>query len=134
LVWDSQVKSASAQKFTDAFTKKFGKPPENQAWGDYMSTKHVAQAMNELKTTDSTKIAEHLEKGAKFDVMKSREGYYRNWDHQLMQEMYTVRFKPANEVTNKWELFTLSAPVPAANQSLEVIAPTREDNACTMPA
>ena len=134
LVWDSQVKSASAQKFTEAFTKKYGKPPENQAWGDYMSTKHVAQAMNELKTTDSTKIVEHLEKGAKFDVMKSRDGYYRNWDHQLMQEMYTIRFKPANEVTNKWELFTLSAPVPGANQSLEIIAPTREDNACTMPA
>jgi len=134
LVWDSQVKSASAQKFTEAFTKKYGKPPENQAWGDYMSTKHVAQAMNELKSTDSTKIVEHLEKGAKFDVMKSRDGYYRNWDHQLMQEMYTIRFKPANEVTNKWDLFTLSAPVPGANQSLEVIAPTREDNACTMPA
>ncbi len=134
LVWDSQVKSASAQKFTEAFTKKYGKPPENQAWGDYMSTKHVAQAMNELKTTDSTKIVEHLEKGAKFDVMKSRDGYYRNWDHQLMQEMYTIRFKPASEVTNKWELFTLSAPVPGASQSLEIIAPTREDNACTMPA
>ena len=134
LVWDSQVKSASAQKFTDAFTKKYGKPPENQAWGDYMSTKHVAQAMNELKTTDSTKVAEHLEKGAKFDVMKAREGYYRNWDHQLMQEMYTIKFKPANEVKDKWDLFTLSAPVPGANQSLEVIAPTREDNNCTMPA
>ena len=134
LVWDSQVKSASAQKFTDAFTKKYGKPPENQAWGDYMSTKHVAQAMNEIKTTDSTKIAEHLEKGAKFDVMKSREGYYRNWDHQLMQEMYTIRFKPASEVKDKWDLFTLSAPVPGASQSLEVIAPTREDNNCTMPA
>jgi branched-chain amino acid transport system substrate-binding protein len=134
LVWDSQVKSASAQKFTDAFTKKYGKPPENQAWGDYMSTKHVAQAMNEIKSTDSAKLVEHLEKGAKFDLMKSREGYYRNWDHQLMQEMYTIRFKPANEVTNRWELFTLSAPVPGASQSLEIIAPTREDNACTMPA
>ncbi len=74
--------------------KKYGKPPENQAWGDYMSTKHVAQAMNEIKSTDSTKIVEHLEKGAKFDIMKTREGYYRNWDHQLMQEMYTITFKP----------------------------------------
>ena len=114
LVWDSQVKTASSQKFTDAFVKKYGKPPENQAWGDYMSTKHVAQAMNELKTTDSTKIVEHLEKGAKFDILKSREGYYRNWDHQLMQEMYTITFKPAAEVKDKWDLFTLSAPVPAA--------------------
>jgi len=134
LVWDSQVQTPSARKFTDAFTKKYGKPPENQAWGDYMSTRHVAQAMNEIKSTDSTKLAEHLEKGAKFDVLKSREGYYRNWDHQLMQEMYTVRFKPAAEVKDKWDLFTLSAPVPAADQSLEVIAPTKEDNNCTMPA
>jgi branched-chain amino acid transport system substrate-binding protein len=134
LVWDAQVKTPSAQKFTDAFTKKYGKPPENQAWGDYMSTKHVAQAMNEIKSTDSAKLAEHLEKGAKFDVLKSREGYYRNWDHQLMQEMYTIRFKPPAEVKDKWELFTISAPVPGANQSLEVIAPTKEDNNCTMPA
>ena len=134
LVWDSQVKSPSAQKFTDAFTKKYGKPPENQAWGDYLSTKHVAQAMNELKTTDSTKIVEHLEKGARFDVLKTREGYYRNWDHQLLGEMYTIRFKPANEVKSQWDLFTLSPPVPAASESLEVLAPTREENACTMPA
>ena len=134
LVWDSQVKSPSAQKFTDAFVKKYGKPPENQAWGDYLSTKHVAQAMNELKTIDSTKIAEHLEKGARFDVLKTREGYYRNWDHQLLGEMYTIRFKPASEVKSQWDLFTLSPPVPAASESLEALAPTREENACTMPA
>ena len=134
LVWDSQVQTPSSKRFTDAFVKKYGKPPENQAWGDYMSTKHVAQAMNEIKSIDSTKVVEHLEKGAKFDILKTREGYYRNWDHQLMQEMYTITFKPAAEVKDKWDLFTLSAPVPAANQSLEVIAPTREENNCTMPA
>ncbi len=134
LVWSHQVKTPSAQKFIDAFTKKYGKPPDNQAWGDYLSTKHIAQAMNELKTTDSTKIAEHLEKGAKFDVLKGREGYYRNWDHQLMMEMYTVRFKPADQVKNQWDIFDTSAPVPSASASLESIAPTREENNCTMPA
>ena len=123
-----QVNSPTAQKFTAAFTKKYGKPPENQA-GATTVDKHLAQAMNELKTTDSTKVAEHLEKGAKFDVLKSREGYYRDWDHQLMQQMYTVTFKPEAQVKDKWNLFNLSAPVPAENQSLEIIAPTRgEEN------
>ena len=56
------------------------------------------------------------------------------WDHQLMQEMYTITFKPAAEVKDKWDLSMLSAPVPVANQSLEVLAPTREENNCTMPA
>jgi len=134
LVWDSQLKTPASQRFTEAFVKKYGKPPENQAWGDYMSTKHVAQAMNEIKSTDSTKVVEHLEKGAKFDILKAREGYYRGWDHQLMQEMYTITFKKAADVKDRWDLFTLSPPVPAAGQSLEVIAPTREENNCTMPA
>jgi len=125
LVWSHEVKTPAAKKFTDAFIKKYGRPPENQAWGDYLSAKHLVQAMNELKSTDSTRIAEYLEKGAKFDVLKTREGYYRNWDHQLMQEMYTIRFKPAAEVKDRWDLFTVSAPVPEAKQSLEVIAPTR---------
>ena len=47
-----------------------------------------------------------MEKGAKFDVLKTREGYYRNWDHQLMQEMYTIRFLPAAEIKDKWDIFT----------------------------
>ncbi len=134
LVWDSQVKTPSSQRFVEAFVKKYGKPPENQAWGDYLSTKHVAQAMNAIKSTDSTKVVEHLEKGAKFDILKTREGYYRDWDHQLMQQMYTLTFKPEAEVKDRWDLFTLSAPVPAADQSLEVLAPTRTENSCTMPA
>ena len=134
LVWDSQVKTPSSQRFVEAFTKKYGKPPENQAWGDYLSTKHVAQAMNAIKSTDSTKVVEHLEKGAKFDILKTREGYYRDWDHQLMQQMYTLTFKPPEQVKDRWDLFTLSAAVPAADQSLEVLAPTKTENNCTMPA
>jgi branched-chain amino acid transport system substrate-binding protein len=134
LVWDAQVKTPSSQRFVEAFVKKYGKPPENQAWGDYLSTKHVSQAMNEIKSTDSTKVVEHLEKGAKFDILKTREGYYRDWDHQLMQQMYTLTFKPEAEVKDRWELFTLSEAVPAANQSLEILAPTKTENSCTMPA
>jgi branched-chain amino acid transport system substrate-binding protein len=134
LVWDSQVKTPSSQRFVEAFVKKYGKPPENQAWGDYLSTKHVAQAMNQIKSTDSTKVVEHLEKGAKFDILKTREGYYRDWDHQLMQQMYTLTFKPADQVKDRWDLFTLSEAVPAADQSLEVLAPTKAENNCTMPA
>jgi branched-chain amino acid transport system substrate-binding protein len=134
LVWSHQVKTPSSQRFVEAFTKRYGKPPDNQAWGDYLSMKHLAQAMADIKSTDSTKVAEHMEKGAKFDVLKTREGYYRSWDHQLMQEMYTIRFLPTAEIKNQWDIFATSPPVPGTNESFEVIAPTREDNNCTMPA
>jgi branched-chain amino acid transport system substrate-binding protein len=132
LVWDSQVQTPSSKRLPRP-SRKSGKPPENQAWGDYMSTKHVAQAMNEIKSIDSTKVVEHLEKGAKFDILKTREGYYRNWDHQLMQEMYTITFKPAAEVRTGGTFHAVGAG-PCCEPEPEVIAPTREDNNCTMPA
>jgi len=133
-VWHHLVDTPTSKAYVEKFTKKYGKPPENQAWGDYLSTKHVAQAMNEIKSTDSTKVVEHLEKGAKFDILKTREGYYRDWDHQLMQQMYTLTFKPPEQVKDKWDLFTLSAPVPANDPPLDILAPTRAENNCTLPA
>ena len=78
-----------------AFQKKYGKLPDNQSWGDYNSLKIVAQSMNEIKSADPQKIAEHLRKGAKFDVMKAREAYFRPYDNQMIMEMYAVRSKGA---------------------------------------
>jgi branched-chain amino acid transport system substrate-binding protein len=125
------VNNPSAQKFTDAFTKRWGKPPENQAWGDYLSVKVLAQAMAETKSTDSAALVKHLESGAKFDVLKSREGYFRNWDHQLIAEMYSIRPKPKNQQKDKWDILLVGPPVPGKDQDPELIAPTREENACT---
>jgi branched-chain amino acid transport system substrate-binding protein len=86
--------------------------------------------MQETKTTDVQKLIAYLESGVKFDVLRAREGYFRPWDHQLMFEMYTV--KPAEgKPASKWDVMQTSAPVPGQNESLEVLAPTREENACT---
>ena len=130
VVWHHLIDTPSSKAFVAAFTKKYGKPPENQAWGDYMALKIMAQSMNELKTTDQTKIVEHLEKGAKFDVLKTREGYFRAQDHQLMQEMYAITALPADQIKNQWDIFTSSPPVPGPNESLEVIASTQDEATC----
>ena len=114
------------------FIKRHGKPPENQAWGDYTVMKMMAQAMNDLKSTDSMKVIEHFEKGAQFDIMKGRPGYFRSWDHQLMQQMYTLTPKKKGAARDKWDFLQLGATVPNANESLEIIAPTREENPCNI--
>jgi branched-chain amino acid transport system substrate-binding protein len=36
------------------------------------------------------------------------------------------------EIRNNWDIFRSSAPVPAASESLEVIASTAEENECRM--
>ena len=130
VVWHHLIDTPATRKFVGDFTKRYNRPPENQAWGDYNAIKLMAQAMAETKSTDSIKLVEHFEKGAKFGLMKTREGYFRKADHQMMHEMYTVQALPAGEIKNNFDIFRSSGPVPAAGESLEVIATTAEENEC----
>lgn len=82
--------------------------------------------------TEPTKLIAHWEKGPKFDVMKTRPGYFRASDHQFMHEMYTVDALPANEIKNQWDIFKSSAPAPGPDEDLEVIATTKEVAECKM--
>jgi branched-chain amino acid transport system substrate-binding protein len=133
VVWHHLLQTPGSKAFVAAFTKKYGKPPENQAWGDYTAMKIVAQTMAEIKSLESPKIIEHFEKGAKFDLLKTREGYFRASDHQLMQEMYMITALPVDKIKNQWDIFTSGDPVQGPNESLEVIAATKEENSCTFP-
>ena len=66
--------------------------------------------------------------------MKARKGYFRAWDHQLMQEAYPFTVKPKGEMKDKWDMLALGAAVPGANEPLEVISPTKTQNPCEMKA
>ena len=132
LVWHHLIDTPGSKAFVAAFTKKYGKPPENQAWGDYITMKILAQSMTDAKTADPLKIIEHWEKEPKFDLLKTREGYFRKYDHQLMHEMYAVEALKASEIKNQWDIYKVAPPVPAANEPLDAIASTKEENACNM--
>ena len=75
-----------------------------------------------------------FEKGAKYDLLKTRQGYFRASDHQLMHEMYAITALPADKIKNQWDIFTSSPPVPGPDEDLEVIAATKEENSCTFPS
>jgi len=132
LLWHHLLETPGSKTFVDTFRKKYGKPPENQAWGDYQTLKIMARAMNEAKSIDPVKIVEFFESGAKFDIGKAREGYFRKADHQMMQEMYTITALPVAEIKNDYDIFKAGAAVPEANENLEVIAATAEENTCKM--
>jgi branched-chain amino acid transport system substrate-binding protein len=133
LIWHHMVDTPSSKKFVEAFTKKYGKPPENQCWGDYNSLKIVAQSFTEIKAADPQKLAEHLRKGAKFDILKSREGYFRAYDNQMVQEMYAVRAKDSDKMKDQWDIYDPLGSVPGPNEDLEALAPPK-DGTCKMQA
>jgi branched-chain amino acid transport system substrate-binding protein len=45
--------------------------------------------------------------------------------------MYAVQALKASELKNQWDIYRPSPPIPGPNEELEVIAPTKEENACT---
>jgi len=132
LVWHHLIDTPASRKFVADFTARYKRPPENQAWGDYNAMKLIAQAMQETKSIEATKIVEHFEKEAKFPLMKTRDGYFRKADHQMMHEMYTVKGLPLAQIRNDYDIFTSSPPVPSANEPLDVIATQGDEIECKM--
>lgn len=133
LLWHHLVDTPGSKRYVEAFTKAYGKPPENQSWGDYNSLKLVVQSFSEMKSADPQKLAEHLRKGAKFDIMKAREGYFRAYDNQMVQDMYAVRAKDAAKMKDQWDIYDALGTVPGPTEDLEILAPPK-DGSCKMTA
>jgi branched-chain amino acid transport system substrate-binding protein len=131
-VWYHTSDVPASKTFVANFAKKYGKPPENHAWIEYVSLKMMAQAMNETKSTDTDRLIGYFEKETEFDILKGRKGYFRSWDHQLMQEAYPFTVKAKGHAKDKWDMLELGGAIPGANESLETIALTKEQNPCSM--
>jgi branched-chain amino acid transport system substrate-binding protein len=131
-VWHHELNIPGSKAFVAAFQKKYSKVPENHAWIEYVSMKIVQQAIHETKGTDTEKLIAYLESEAQFDLLKSRKGYFRSWDHQLMQEAYPFTVKPKGQAKDKFDFLKFGDAVPGPNQPLELLAPSKADNACKM--
>jgi branched-chain amino acid transport system substrate-binding protein len=131
-VWYHTLDVPGSKTFVENFIKRNGKPPENHAWIEYVSLKLMAQAINEIKSTDTDKLIAHFEKGSEFDILKARKATFRAFDHQLMQEAYPFTVKEKGKAKDKWDFLALGQAVPNANESLEVLAMTKEQNPCSM--
>ena len=131
-VWHHELDTPGSKAFVAEFRKRYGKPPENHAWIEYVSLKIMAQAINATKGTDTEKLIAYFESQAEFDLLKSRKGYFRSWDHQLIQEAYPFTVKPKGQAKDKWDFLKFGDAVPAANQPLESINPPKSANACVL--
>ena len=130
-VWHHDIDTPGSKAFVAAFRKKYGKTPENHAWIEYVSLHIMARAMSETKSTDTDKLIAYYEKQPEFDLLKPRKGYFRSWDHQLMQEAYTFTVKAPGTYKEAWDFLKFSAAIPGPNEPLELLAPTKEENPCT---
>jgi len=131
-VWHHDLDTPGSKAFVAKFRQKHGQPPENHAWIEYVSLKIMAQAMNATKSVDTEKLIKYFESQAEFDLLKARKGYFRAWDHQLIQEAFPFTVKPKGQAKDKWDILAFGAAVPAPNQPLESINPPKSQNACVL--
>lgn len=129
-VWYHTLDNPRSQAFVEAFQTKYSRLPENHAWISYIALKIMAQAMEETQSSETPALIEYLESGAEFDILKDRPAYFRDWDHQLIQEAYSFDVKPEGEAEDEYDMIVLGEAVPAASESMEVIYPTEAQNAC----
>src|SRR5512134_2687537 len=131
-VWHHELDTPGSKAFVAKFRQKHGQPPENHAWIEYVSLKIMAQAINATKGTDTEKLIAYFESQAEFDLLKSRKGYFRSWDHQLIQEAYPFTVKPKGQAKDKWDFLKFGDAVPAPSEPLESINPPKSANACVL--
>ena len=98
-----------------------GNPPKLEPW----------LAQSHTVSPDGLTWEFKLRSGAKFDIMKAREGYFRAYDNQMVMPMYAVEAKKPADMKDKWDIYKPLGSVPAAGESLEVLAPPK-DGTCAM--
>jgi len=92
----------------------------------------IAQAINETKSADTEKLIAYFEKETQFDILKARKGYFRSWDHQLMQEAYPFTVKPKGQAKDQWDILQLGAAVPGPDEPLEALSVRKDQHTCVL--
>jgi len=131
-LWYHKLDKPGVEEFTASFRKRYGKPPDNQAWCDYIAIRIFLEAVEKTGTTDSKELVKFLEGGATFDIMKERRAWFRELDHQLMQPMFVVRIKEKEEREDVWDIFKVVEEVPRPDEPLELIQIPADESQCEM--
>jgi branched-chain amino acid transport system substrate-binding protein len=135
IIWWHEIDNAASRAWAERYIKRWGRPPDNQAYGDYVAVHAIGQAIEKAKSTDSAKLVQALEGHtltASMDGLKGRPMAFRAWDHQLLQPMYVVRAKDKSKWKDKWDIFEVISQSPPAADSLESIAIPKGESQCNL--
>jgi branched-chain amino acid transport system substrate-binding protein len=135
IIWWHEIENPASRAWAERYIKRWGRPPDNQAYGDYVAVHAIGQAIEKAKSTDSAKLVQALEGHtltASMDGLKGRPMTFRAWDHQLLQPMYVVRAKDKSKWKDKWDIFEVISQSPPAAESLESIAIPKGESQCNL--
>jgi branched-chain amino acid transport system substrate-binding protein len=118
-----------SQAFASNYQKKFGAPPEVEAWQDWFGATAILTALKETKSTEPGKLIAFLEEH-KFEGYKDKPIYFRNFDHQLVQPTLVAEVK--KNITDKYDYFDITGEFPQGNVSLEDFYGSQQEIGCKL--
>jgi len=129
-LWDAHnpANTTEEKAFTDAYTKKHGKPPADKAWMGWITARSLFESIDAAKSTDADKIIDALE------AWKAPgPGYsysYRKFDHQMLLRNLAVQVK--DKITDQWDFFDVKATLPENPAELDKVFGSPEEIGCKM--
>lgn len=115
--WGLETTIPSAKALNDAWRRRNeGDPPSDYGAYGYTGVCMLLEGIRAAGGTDTDKVIATLE-NLRYDKSKG-EQYYRKCDHQSVQQVFVVESKPAAEMTDSWDAFTIVHTEPAAETNL----------------
>ena len=131
-LWYHGLDNAAAQAFTQKFSRTLRQAARQSGLGRLR--RHPDPAQGDRRDQGHRQrgdLIEYLEKGAEFDILKGRKGKFRDWDHQLLQEMYVVKVKDKARIEGPVGHLRGRRAAARPRPDLELIQPTKEENPCS---
>jgi branched-chain amino acid transport system substrate-binding protein len=104
--WDLSVGTKGSVEFGKRYQAKYNKLATWRDYLGYISMQQLLFAIQRAKDPDPRKVVLALE-GHKFDGLKASPSYWRDWDHQNVQDTYCGRAKSGAEVKAPDDLFEI---------------------------
>jgi branched-chain amino acid transport system substrate-binding protein len=121
--WNADVDTPASKKFLDDIKARTGETANFRHYLGYLATREALMGIDRAGTTDAAKWVKAME-GHKFDTLKEKQGYWRDWDHQAIHDPLAIEAIPKAEWKFDNQYFKTIATADG-----DKIAPTKEENA-----
>jgi branched-chain amino acid transport system substrate-binding protein len=118
-----------SQQFATTYQQKNGQPPEVEAWQDWFGATAILTAIQETKSTDSSKLIAFLEQH-KFEGFKDMPIWFRDFDHQLIQPTLVAQVK--DKLVDKYNYFDIVAEYPKDPTQLDSFYGSKQEVGCSL--
>ena len=120
--WNADVDTPASKGFLDAIRQRTGQTANFRHYLGYLAAREALEGVHRAGTTAAAQWVKAME-GHRFDTLKQREGYWREWDHQAIHDPLAIEAIPQSEWKIENQYFKTIASADG-----EKIAPTKADN------